>query len=143
MSAGELAEALDGSAFRRLVKGATTATVHTGLPKYSLSYSNDEMVEQLGAMGIELAFTPDADFSNMGRDAQGGLSIGDVVHKTKIELDEQGTRAAAVTAVLARATAALDPEAKEVILDRPFVYAIVDNKTKLPVFIGTVNDIGD
>ena len=58
------------------------------------------------------------------------------------EVDENGTKAAAATAVvMADATSVQQPEYKYVTLDRPFVYAIVDNTTKLPLFIGAVNTI--
>ena len=133
---------LDGTAFRRLIANASPATVHTALPKYSISYSNDEMEEQLAAMGMPKAFAPDADFTGMATDVTGNLYLGKVVHKTKLRLDEKGTKAAAVTAVVAKAGAAYDPNAKSVELNRPFIYAIVDNATKLPVFMGTVNSIG-
>ena len=132
---------LDGDAFRSLIAGRQKATVHTVLPKYTLSYSNDSMEEQLAAMGMPKAFARSADFSKMGTDPSGNLYLGSVVHKTKIILDEEGTEAAAATAVVMKANSAFDPDAKTVRLDRPFVYAIVDNTTKLPVFIGTVNDI--
>jgi len=102
------------------------------------------MEKQLAQMGMPLAFSPfGANFSKMGNDSTGNLYLGQVVHKTKIDLDEQGTKAAAVTGVVAKANSAYDPDSKSVTLDRPFVYAIVDNTTKLPVFIGTVNDIGE
>ena len=144
MSTKSFVKTLNGTTFRKLIASKTTATVHTGLPKYSISYSNDEMQDQLAAMGMPLAFSQEnANFKKMGTDPSGNLYLGQVIHKTKIDLDELGTKAAAVTAIIAKANSAYDPNAKRVILDRPFVYAIVDNATKLPVFIGTVNDIGE
>ena len=77
----------------------------------------------------------------MGVDRTGKLNLDRVIHKTKIDLDEQGTRAAAVTAVFAKASSAMI-DVKYVTLNRPFVYAIIDNTNKLPVFIGTVSNIG-
>ena len=134
---------LDGATFRKLVTKTTTPLVNAGLPKYSLEYSNEDMGAQLAAMGMPLAFNRDkANFKKMGTDSTGNLYIGEVVHKTKIELDELGTKAAAVTGIVMKANAAPFGEVKTVILNRPFVYAIIDNATKLPVFIGTVNDIG-
>jgi serpin B len=130
---------LDGDAFRALVGSATDAVVHAALPKYSLTYSNDDMADQLKAMGMRTAFSSDADFSKMALDTQGSLMIGDVVHKTKVDVDEEGTRAAAVTAIVMKTSAAPFGNVKTVVLNRPFVYAIVDNATNLPVFIGTVN----
>ena len=143
MSLKSFVRTLDGTRFRKLMSSATTATVHTALPKYSISYTNENMQSQLAQMGMPLAFSPNgANFTKMATDAGGNLYLGRVIHKTKIDLDEQGTKAAAVTAAVAKANAAYDPDAKSVRLDRPLVYAIVDNTTKLPVFVGTVNDIG-
>ena len=141
VNARQYALSLDGDAFRKLVKSAKRETVRIALPKYSLSYTNDAMERQLRDMGIELAFSNAANFKNMGVARMGKLSLDRVIHKTKIDLDEQGTRAAAVTAVFAKESSAL-MDVKYVTLNRPFVYAIIDNANKLPVFIGTVSNIG-
>lgn len=141
IDARQYAMSLDGDTFRKLVAKAKRKTVRIALPKYSLSYTNDSMERQLQDMGIELAFSDAANFKNMGTDRTGKLSLDRVIHKTKIDLDEQGTRAAAVTAVFAKASSAMI-DVKYVTLNRPFVYAIIDNTNKLPVFIGTVSNIG-
>ena len=114
-------------------------SVITGIPKFK--YDSDMMLKDtLIDMGMETAFdVNNADFTNMAADDSLPLCIGDVIHKTHIELDEQGTRAAAATAVVMKG-GAMAVE-KEVILDRPFVYAIVDTKAGLPVFMGTVMEI--
>ena len=66
-----------------------------------------------------------------------------MTHKTFISIAEQGTRAGAATSVSMRVTAAMpDEEPKIVRLDRPFVYAIVDTQTNLPLFLGTVESLG-
>ena len=142
MSLKKFIATLDGDTFRKLVNRAKTEVVHAALPKYSLTYDNERMEQQLAAMGIKSAFLPNANFKKMGADKFGNLYIGSVIHKTKIELDEQGTKAAAVTGIMAKASSAYIGEIKTVTLDRPFVYAIVDNATKLPVFIGAVNTLG-
>ena len=141
MSLKSYVKTLDGDTFRKLVSKPTNTTVHVAMPKYSVSYTNNGMETQLKAMGIKSAFKRNADFSKMGTDSTGNLYIGSVVHKTKVDVDEEGTKAAAVTAIVMRASSMPSPDAKTVTLNRPFVYAIVDNSTKLPVFIGTVNDI--
>ena len=141
MSLKKFVSTLDGDTFRKLVASAKKTAVNVGLPKYSLSYSNDGMQEQLAAMGITSAFTEDANFLNMGKSIRGNLYIGEIVHKTKIDLDEQGTKAAAVTGIFMRDNA-IHMDVKTVTLNRPFVYAIVDNATNLPVFIGAVNTLG-
>lgn len=113
-------------------------TINTGMPKFSYDYST-ELKEVLSAMGMPTAFSPFADFSNMAETATGQLFISRVLHNTFIEVNTEGTRAAAVTVVEASDGCAPIPvEKKEVILDRPFVYCIVDTETYLPVFMGTL-----
>ena len=141
MSLKSYVKTLDGDTFRKLVSKTTDATVNVAMPRYSVTYANEGMEAQLKAMGIKSAFKRSADFSKMGTDSAGNLYIGSVIHKTKVDVDEEGTKAAAVTAIVMRASAMPNPDVKNVTLNRPFVYAIVDNSTKLPVFIGTVNDI--
>ena len=91
-------------------------------------------------LGMENAFSAGADFSNM---TDAAINISMVLHKTHVEVDEKGTKAAAATVVGATpSAAAIDTrEPKYVRLDRPFIYMIVDNCSNLPLFIGTVNDI--
>ena len=62
-----------------------------------------------------------------------------MLHKTLLELNENGTRAAAATVVETRDSAAApDSEVKTVTLDRPFLYMIVDTHACVPLFMGTV-----
>ena len=63
-----------------------------------------------------------------------------VIHDTFIQLDEEGTKAAAVTIIATADNAVMMPE-KELNFDRPFVYAIVDTETDMPVFMGTLTNI--
>lgn len=133
---------LDGTTFRKLVKNASRAEVRIALPKYTVEYTNEAMQRQLIDMGMSDAFSYDADLSKMGTVEDGNLYLDSVIHKTKVEVDESGTKAAAVTGVVVGNTTSVGPSrVKSVILDRPFVYAIVDNATSLPIFIGTVNTL--
>ena len=69
------------------------------------------------------------------------MYIAEVLHKTYIAVDDKGTKASAATGVGMEKCA--DPEdPKQVFLDRPFVYMIIDNATCLPIFMGAVTDIG-
>ena len=132
---------LTGERFVKLAESRGGA-VKAGIPQFKLDWSAS-LVDVLAKMGIELAFTTRSDLSGLGYDDSGyPLYISDVIHKTHIEVDNAGTKAAAVTAVIVnKATAVYNPTIPpEVILDRPFVYAIVDTETMLPVFIGCVTD---
>ena len=132
-----------GEKYLGLVNNSVNCKVDTMIPKFSYDYSmNANSI--LMDMGIENAFDRNnADFSKMGlyNGGTGNLYIGSVIHKTHIEMGEKGTKAGAVTAVIMCGNAAMPEEVKEVILDRPFVYAIVDDATNIPIFIGAVNSI--
>lgn len=115
--------------------------VYTKLPKFSFS-SGGSLVELLKSAGITDAFQEGtADFSKLFHE-ETPIWIGDVVQKTKIELSESGTKAAAVTSVMFMARAALIPETmrKEVYLDRPFVFLILKDDLDIPLFVGVVEN---
>jgi serpin B len=101
------------------------------------------MNDYLKALGMKDAFDPvNADFTGIAKLETQNMYISKVFHKTHIEVDRKGTKAAAVTTVEIDA-AGVGPsvEPKRVICDRPYVYAIVDTVTMNPIFIGTVNSI--
>ena len=76
-----------------------------------------------------------ADFSGIGKSTMGNISIGEVIHKTKIEVNEKGTKAGAAALVELVDEGCVIAE-KQVILNRPFMYMILDNETMLPLFAG-------
>lgn len=118
-----------------------SCTVDVGIPQFKTDYAA-EMKDILTDMGLGSFFDPaTADFSKLGS-AQYNLYVSSVIHKTTLTLDDNGTKAAAITLVSQDEGAAAPPEdLKTVILDRPFVYMIVESQTDIPVFIGTVMTI--
>ena len=137
----ELLESLDGEGLSELLEPVDNTVVQVGLPKFTGSHEI-ELSDALRALGMTDAFVEGvADFTRMGSSDAGPLYVGGVLHKTFIDVNEEGTRAAAATAVTMDGAAAPieeEPEVKEVILDRPFVYLILDQATMTPAFIGTV-----
>lgn len=130
-------ESMSGESFIHMLNEASSVRVAASLPKFSYEYSVS-MNNPLSSMGMADAFSPlAADFSRMADIPGENLYISQVLHKTFIAVDERGTKAGAATAVEVGATGA-SPDPLIVTLDRPFVYAIIDNSTNLPVFIGTV-----
>ena len=143
MSPEEYLAQLTPEGLRGLLLNTQNVTVHAGLPKFSYSY-NDELSATLAEMGMPTAFDDNrADFSNMAESTNGNIAISRVLHKTNISVDTEGTKAAAVTIVECSDEAcAEDPDnSKTVMLDRPFVYMIVDTNEMLPVFTGILNSI--
>lgn len=129
----------DGKTVPELLSAREERLVSLTCPKFKADWGSS-LAASLQAMGLETAFDPDrADFSAMGSAGGLPLFIGDVVHKTAFELNEKGTEAAAVTAVMMECGAAMPPEDLVYLrFDRPFVYAIVDTELGVPLFLGTV-----
>lgn len=98
------------------------------MPKFTLSYSTT-LNQVLAALGMSVAFTPAADFTKIRR--AGELMISEVKHKTFVEVNEEGTEAAAATSV-----GVVLVSAQELRLDRPFVYLIRENHSQTILFIG-------
>jgi serpin B len=133
----EYIQSLTGTGFLNMIKNAENIIVQTYLPKFKYEYEI-KMNDALKTLGMPDAFHDGkADFKKMATSSDGNIYIGEVLHKTFISVDELGTKAGAVTKVEIQAECVIEYE-KTVRLDRPFVYAIIDNATNLPVFIGTV-----
>ena len=129
-------DTLSGEAFLNLIGNAQPSQVMTALPKFDYEYEVT-MNDTLKAMGMQDAFDPyTANFSLMGS-AWGNLYISNVKHKATITVDEKGTKAGAATVIEFRDYGGPRYD-HVVILDRPFVYAIIDNATNLPIFMGTI-----
>ena len=142
ISLQEFLENFDGEDYMEFYESRSGEEVKTLLPAFTFDY-DIELTDVLKEMGMEDAFDADAaDFSGMFVELTEDVWIDQVIHKTHVELDENGTRAAAATAVIMNETCAMPEEQpKRVILDRPFVFAIVDTETGLPVFLGGVNSV--
>ena len=131
---------LDGASLRKTLEDAKSTEVYAAIPKFESEYGK-ELKDVLIAMGMEKAFTADADFSGLGTCEAGPVMIGSVLHKTFISVNEKGTRAGASTAVVNKCGSALC-DTETVYLDRPFIYMLIDTETNLPFFIGALTDVG-
>ena len=146
MTVDEYLSEITGKELINAYKNRKDERVITKMPEFQYDYSAS-LKKQLQDMGMNLGFSNDADFTGMldlkKAPDQDRLKISDVIHKTHIEVDRNGTKAAAATAVeMAKATAI--PVRKDpvyVTLDRPFVYGILDTKTGMPLFIGTLDEV--
>jgi len=132
-------QSLTGMKFIHAVKTAADKLVFAYLPKYKYEFKI-EMNDVLIDMGMIDAFGDKSDFSKIVMPADGRyrVNIGRVLHKAFIEVNELGTKAGAASVVAVTAAAWIPPDLIVVKLDRPFVYAIIDNATNLPIFIGAV-----
>ncbi|MGD1919207.1 MAG: serpin family protein, partial [Pleurocapsa sp.] len=106
------------------------------LPRFELEYETD-LVKSLSELGINQVFNPSqADFSAMTNTP---VAINAVKHKTFIEVNEEGTEAAAVTSIGIRITS-LQPQNQpfDMNVNRPFFFAIRDDVTETILFMGNV-----
>ena len=144
VSVSQYVDSLTGEHLRELLNNPQDLTVFASIPKFETEY-DIEMSEVLQEMGMTYAFDWQvADFSRLGTYNVEGMNIciNRVLHKTFISVSEQGTRAGAATAVEMVAEGAAEIiEYKEVVLDRPFVYMLIDCETNLPFFIGTMMNV--
>ena len=109
-------------------------------PEFKVEYGAD-MNELLRAMGAEKMFGTGAEFGKMITEDSERISVDQVVHRTMIDVNRKGTKAAAATAIAATEAALPEagPKVIEIHLNRPFVYGIIDMYTGLPVFLGVQN----
>ena len=127
-------KSLNDNSISELVKNMKHDEISISMPKFKTSFST-ELKDALTNMGLGIAFEDTkADFSKMGSK---GLYISSVTHKTFFEIDESGTKASASTKVEIRQLSL--PE-KSLCFNRPFIYSIIDTKTNIPLFIGTMEN---
>lgn len=123
----------------RLMTQKPKYTVQLAMPKFEAHYE-DSLLNELTALGMGIAFDPDqADFSQMNEQHNKDLYISEVKHKTFIRVDEKGTEASAATSVEVQVTCAPQFD-KELILDRPFLYGVMDLQTGIPLFVGIMEN---
>ncbi|MCU0274290.1 MAG: serpin family protein [Acidimicrobiales bacterium] len=121
----------------RVVDALEPTEVRLGLPRFEFR-TQAGLNTALRALGVEAAFDPDlADFSGMTTDQR--LFVSEVVHEAFIAVDEEGTEAAAATAVVMGETAAPAPPV-ELEIDRPFLFVLRDRGSGAVLFLGRVLD---
>jgi serpin B len=132
-SARDVLAGLDATEWRTLLEGLAPREVdQLSLPRFTLAWDG-YLNQSLKDMGMGIAFGPQADFTRMTPGA--GVCIDFVRQKTYIDVDERGTRAAAVTAVGTRVVSF-----NGLIVDRPFVFAIRERLSGTLLFVGLVGD---
>lgn len=129
--------------FKEIVDKACSKKMHLYFPKFELEFEAN-LTEMTKEMGLDLAFDSElAELGGIGRtDREESLYISDIFQKTKIIVDEEGTEAAAVTAILmdAMPTSVESHGPMVMKFDRPFLYMIVHEPTGTPLFIGIMDD---
>jgi len=129
-------ESLDGGRMQAIIEELERREVALAMPKFEFDASFG-LKEALSALGMPQAFTGDADFSGMTGSQD--LFISEVLHEAFVSVDEEGTEAAAATAVI-MPTSAMPEEPVELTIDHPFIFLIRDIQTGAVLFVGRVLD---
>jgi serine protease inhibitor len=124
-----------GGLLAGLLSSGEQCQVDLSLPRFRVDAAF-MLKDTLESLGVRTAFTPAADFSGITDDEP--LHVSAVAHKAWIDVGEEGTEAAAATAVVIAALALVRKPPPEVTLvfDRPFLFAIADTASGLPLFLG-------
>jgi serine protease inhibitor len=133
----DITENLDKASWENWNENFVEKNVDIELPKFKFEYEitmNDVLTE----MGMGIAFSSAADFTGINRG--GGLNIDYVKHKSFIEVNEEGTEAAAVTVVAIVETSVGETSKVPFYVDRPFLFAITEKSTGAVLFMGTVKN---
>lgn len=134
-SLADIMSDVNGETVNGWIEGLNRQVLDIDLPRFDIEYSLDDMSGNLKALGISDAFNEAAaDFSLLSKEK---VYLSRVLHKTHITVNEEGTKAAAVTTG-GMATAPL-PESFT--FDRPFAFFIYEKSTKAILFMGTVNKL--
>jgi serpin B len=126
-----------------LAQPTAGASVSVSLPKVTFTSPTFSLAKPLQAMGMVQAFNPQtANFTGMCPTTPDGdnLYVGDVLQKAMVAVQETGVEAAAATAVIVSGASIAGPTPIPVVLDRPFVLAIVDVPTGALLFLGHIED---
>ena len=130
-------QSLDEDALKQILEGfnGNFGQVNLGLPKFK-SESSFNLGDQMKALGIKQAFdSQEADFDSISDKMD--LYITDVLHKATIDVNEEGTEAAAATAIVI-GTTSMPSESWDITFDHPFIYVIYETTTNTIVFMGRV-----
>ncbi|KAL4449310.1 hypothetical protein ABPG74_015692 [Tetrahymena malaccensis] len=124
------------SSFTEAFNSSIQTKVNLTLPKFKINGDQTNLNQALQALGLNDCFTTNADFRDI--QLQNQIMLSQVTHLAKIEIDEQGTEAAAATTIVMRKKSKISKEQEEIVMtcDRPFMYALIHSPSQLILFMG-------
>lgn len=130
---------LNGESWRKCMLKKQKKELNLKLPKFKVSY-NENINEVLQTMGINKAFSKDANFFNMTKE---GIMINEARQAISFSIDEQGTEAAASSAIVtgASSSGSIEKEAINFYVNRPFLFVLKEKSTDMILFMGKVTNI--
>lgn len=137
MGVKAIEEYLTEGGVREVLSMMKPQKINLRLPKFKLEYETS-LVKTLESMGVRSVFSGAADLSGIAR---GPLAVSDVLQKTVVDVDEAGTEAAAVTAIMVKLTSARVEPVPMMNVNRPFYYMLADPDSGTVLFIGRVMNL--
>lgn len=137
----EYVKDLDSTSFKNIIHSKSTQKAIVAIPKFTYE-SQINLNQSLQTLGVKTAFdATNADFSKIYEQAQEQLYLSEVVQKNYIQVDEVGTSSGAISGNKVNTTTSVEEDTqKSMIFNAPFLYAVIDNETKLPLLIGIMAD---
>ena len=105
------------------------------IPKFKMNYEVENMMQALQQLGMQRAFA-DGEFEKIAKN----LYVDRVCHIAKVDVDEQGTKAAAVTSIMANDAMSIVEEEKVFIANEPFIFVIRDVENDMILFMGSMQN---
>jgi serpin B len=125
----------DFSVIENSIRYLREREVNVTIPKFKIE-AEYELKEELSKLGMRQVFTPEADLS--GIDGKKDLEVSKVIHKAVVEVNEEGSEAAAATAIVVEESVEVIYEFKA---DHPFMFFIRDNRNGMILFVGLINQL--
>ena len=135
-SMDEAVRGLRSTDLAELLSGMHTTDTKLSLPKFKAEWGASSLKPPLRALGVSASFDGSGQFLGMSDDQE--LHIDDVIHKARLEVNEEGTVAAAATAVVMRSRSIPRPPL-ELLFNRPFLMLLLHASTATPLFMGRFN----
>jgi len=130
-------ESLDGELWQQIITGLHTAKVHLKLPRFKQE-CEFRLNDPIADLGIKTIFQrPCGCLYGIADDSR--LYVSEIKHKTFVEVNEEGTEAAAVTSVGFEVTSIGPPTPLPFYIDRPFIYLIKEKSTGVILFVGRMD----
>ncbi len=126
----------DNAKFNSVLDSLSSETVDLFLPKFKLETTYNELKDKLENLGLKEVFTDSADLS--GFTGIKNLFVSKVIHKAFVEVNEEGTEAAAATVIGVEMTSYIPEKPKVFNANHPFMFFIIDNKTRNILFMGQI-----
>jgi serpin B len=134
-SIDQFASSLTQQQWNAIINKLDSVKVDLYLPKFTLDFSKS-LKSDLAALGMGIVFDPvRADLSRVSQG--GGIYVSDVIHKTYVDVNEEGTEAAAVTVITVVTTVMIENPVMRI--DHPFIFAIREHQSGTILFIGKVD----